>query len=281
MSKQAVAILEWYEAMGVDQWVEESPQNHLTASAKVQTNLSEATPTPASAPATTAAPAAAAPLKPAPKPPTTDASANSSRYTPYVEALKKANEAAQKCQSLDELRMAVMQFKELSICRSATQAVFAEGTADAPLMIIGEAPGAQEDRQGVPFCGPSGKLLDKMLTAIDHSREENAYITNSVFWRPPGNRTPSAEEIAVCQPFVKRHIELQKPQLILLLGGVAVRSVLDQHDSISRLRGKTLEVSSTGAKAVISYHPSYLLRQPNQKRLAWQDLLLTKAELKR
>jgi len=262
MGNQAIAVLEWYLAMGVDEVVEESPQNHLIA----------VTPAPAPAKTTVTAP----PLTPAAT--TTTANAN---YTPPAEALQKAQELAQKATTLAELREAVMNFKELGICRSATQPVFAEGVENAPLMVIGEAPGADEDRRGIPFCGVSGQLLDKMLAAIGYSRQENAYITNSVFWRPPGNRTPTPEEIAICQPFVRRHIELQKPQIIFLLGGVAVRSVLDAQESISRLRGKNHLISDSKIEAVVSYHPSYLLRQPSQKKLAWQDLLRVKASLQK
>ena len=265
MGNQAIAVLEWYHAMGVDEWVEETPQNHLM-------RVEAPSPAPQASPVAAKA-EAAPPLKPATTPQAP------SNYTPPSAALEKAKTLAENCKSVDELREAVMNFKELGICRSATQPVFAEGAADAPLMVIGEAPEAEEDRRGTPFCGPSGKLLDKMLAAIEMSRETNALITNSVYWRPPGNRTPSAEEIAICQPFVQRHIALHKPKLILLLGGVAVRSVLDEQNSISRLRGKSHPLKQGDATAVISYHPSYLLRQPSQKRLAWQDLLRIKAAL--
>lgn len=260
--RQAIAVLEWYQAMGVDEWVEETPQNRFNKAEPKTETPKEARKT-----------VEAAPLTPTPKAPT------SSNYTPPAAALQNAKEIADKCSSLDELRDAVMNFKELGICRSATQPVFAEGVSDSPLMVIGEAPGAEEDRKGVPFCGPSGQLLDKMLAAIDMSRSENVYITNTVFWRPPGNRTPSAEEIAICQPFVRKHIQLQKPKLVLLLGGVAVRSVLDESNSISRLRGKNHDIPDSSIQAAVSYHPSYLLRQPSQKRLAWQDLLRIKAAL--
>ncbi len=267
MGNQALAILEWYQAMGVDEVVEETPQNRLL--------LAHSNPLPKAEPQNASVAAAASPaFIPEVKTPTT-----SSNYTPPAAALEKATELAEKATSLTELRDAVMNFKELSICKSATQPVFAHGTENASLMVIGEAPGAQEDRQGIPFCGPSGQLLDKMLAAIGMSREENAYITNTVFWRPPGNRTPTPEEIATCQPFVRKHIELIKPKIVLLLGGVAVRSVLDQQTSISRLRGQNTAVPDSSVEAIVSYHPSYLLRQPNQKKLAWQDLLRIKAAL--
>ena len=253
---QAIAILEWYQAMGVDEWVEETPQNRLAA-AKVEpsqtTQKAQAEPT-------------TAPATPSNQP-----------YNPPAALIEKTTELAAKASTTDELRDAVMNFKELTICKTATQPVFADGVAEAELMVIGEAPGAQEDRQGIPFCGPSGQLLDKMLEAIGMSRSTNSLITNTVFWRPPGNRTPTPEEIAICQPFVQKHIELLKPKAIMLLGGVAVRSVLDEQTSISRLRGK--EQQTQAIPTVVSYHPSYLLRQPTQKKLAWQDLLRIKALL--
>ncbi|MDG1286654.1 MAG: uracil-DNA glycosylase [Rickettsiales bacterium] len=269
MGNQGIAILEWYQAMGVDEWVEETPQNHLA----MVTAQSLTQPTASTPPNTVSATAAPAFI------PETKAISPASNYTPPAAALEKATELAAKATTIAELREAVMNFKELSICKSATQPVFAQGAEGADLMVIGEAPGTQEDRQGTPFCGPSGQLLDKMLAAIGMSRETNAYITHTVFWRPPGNRTPTPEEITTCQPFVRKHIELAKPKLILLLGGVAVRSVLDKQDSISRLRGKNSEILDSSIEAIVSYHPSYLLRQPNQKKLAWQDLLRIKAAL--
>lgn len=182
--------------------------------------------------------------------------------------------------SLEALEAAIKSYQGLAICRTATQAVFAEGVANASLMVIGEAPGAEEDRKGVPFCGPSGQLLDKMLAAIGFSRKENAYITNSLFWRPPGNRTPSIEELLTCKPFVEKHIFLQNPKVILLTGGVAVRALLGEETSISRLRGKvhsyTNPLSRKEIPVIITYHPSYLLRSPAQKKLAWEDMLTLK-----
>lgn len=151
-------------------------------------------------------------------------------------------------------------------------------------MIIGEAPGVQEDAQGIPFCGPSGMLLDKMLASIGLSRSENAYISNTVFWRPPGNRTPSPEETAICLPFVEKHIALVNPALLILAGGVATTTLLQKDQSISRLRGKLYDYTnpylSKPIPTLLTYHPSYLLRSPAQKSLAWQDLLMAKQFLK-
>ena len=260
MGNQAIATLEWYLAMGVDELVEETPQNRLIEQKKSE--IPEEVTIKNTAP----------PLKPK----SNTIIANT--YASPSIALEKATKLADKASTINELRDAIINYKELSICNSATQPVFADGATNAPLMVIGEAPGAQEDKQGIPFCGPSGQLLDKMLATIGMSRSEDTYITNTLFWRPPGNRTPTQEEIAACQPFVQKHIELLKPKVILLLGGVAIRSVLDKQESISRLRGNAHSVQNT--QVIASYHPSYLLRQPAQKRLAWQDLLRVKACLK-
>ncbi len=267
MGNQELAIIEWYRAMGVDMWVDETPHNRLATSSNHSEKLKSA-PSEAEAKSNHVAPLTPA-LKASPSAP----------YTPPAEALHKAQSLAAKCTTIEQLRDAVLSFRDLGICRSATHPVFAQGVEHAPLMVIGEAPGAQEDRSGVPFCGPSGQLLDKMLGAIGYNRNENALITNSVYWRPPGNRTPTAEEIAICQPFVNKHIELQKPKVLFLLGGVAVRSVLGETSPLSRLRGKVQQYGTNNIPVIISYHPSYLLRQPTQKRLAWNDLLQLKALL--
>lgn len=252
---EALAILDWYAAMGVDELLEETPQNRLTAKPKRPPLKTAAAPS--SSPAT-AQPAAAA-------------------------LLQETQALADAAQTLAELEQAVKNFKGLSICKTATNPVFADGIADSQLMIIGEAPGAQEDRQGVPFCGPSGHLLDKMLAAIGHDRKKNCYISNVIFWRPPGNRNPSPEEIAVCRPFVQKHIALIRPKVLFLAGGVAIRALLEDDRSIGRLRGQVHSyhnpVDNRQTPVVVSYHPSYLLRMPTQKRLAWDDLLLLKAQL--
>lgn len=150
-------------------------------------------------------------------------------------------------------------------------------------MVIGEAPGADEDRQGLPFVGPSGKLLDRMLASIGLSRESNAYITNIVPWRPPGNRNPNAAEIAVCLPFLEKHIALVRPKLILALGGSSAATLLGATQGIGALRGKPWEHSNRflgqPVPLLATFHPAYLLRQPGQKRLAWRDLLLARSLL--
>lgn len=190
----------------------------------------------------------------------------------------KARVLADQCHTLDELRKAVMNFDDCALKKTATNTVFSDGNPKAEVMLIGEAPGAQEDEKGIPFCGPSGQLLDKVLGSIGLTREKNVYISNTIFWRPPGNRQPSEEETGMCLPFVEKHIALIAPKLLILCGGTACTTVLQQDQSISRLRGKTYEYTnpylSAPIQTVVIYHPSYLMRSPGQKKLAWQDMLL-------
>jgi DNA polymerase len=147
-------------------------------------------------------------------------------------------------------------------------------------MLIGEAPGRDEDLQGKPFVGRAGQLLDRMLAAIGLS-ESQVYITNTVYWRPPGNRTPTPEEIEACAPFLARQIELLSPRVLVLLGGAAAKTILGVSEGIMRLRGKWLNYPCAGRDlpALATLHPAYLLREPERKRLAWHDLLMLKAAL--
>lgn len=182
--------------------------------------------------------------------------------------------------SLDELKKAVMSFDGCDLKKTATNTVFGDGASDAKIMLIGEAPGAEEDEQGIPFCGDSGKLLDNMLASIGLTREENVYITNSVFWRPPANRRPTKEEIALCRPFVEQHIALFKPKLLILIGSTAVTSLLGSDLEISKIRQEyysyTNEYLTDHIPTTAIFHPAYLMRQPSQKKQAWYDLLKIK-----
>ena len=193
---------------------------------------------------------------------------------------KDTKKQADNCDDLSKLEETVKAFKGLSITKTATNTVFSDGNPDSEIMLIGEAPGAEEDAQAIPFCGASGKMLDQMLSYIGLLREKNFYITNSVFWRPPGNRRPTPEELAVCSAFVEKHISLINPKLIILIGGTAITSVLKEKQGITKLRGKFFEYSNSYISSPIPttaiFHPSYLLRSPGQKRLAWQDLLVIK-----
>lgn len=172
------------------------------------------------------------------------------------------------------LKAAIESFDGCELKRTARNTVFARGNAAAPLMVIGEGPGQEEDREGLPFVGRSGQLLDRMLAAIGLD-ETSAYITNVVFWRPPGNRKPSSEEIEMCRPFVERHIALAKPRFILLAGGISTQALLKSPQGIMALRGRWSEISVDGhtVPALPTYHPAFLLRRPQEKAKAWADLL--------
>ncbi|HYE00472.1 MAG TPA: uracil-DNA glycosylase, partial [Alphaproteobacteria bacterium] len=165
---------------------------------------------------------------------------------------------------------------------TATNIVFADGNPASGLMLIGEAPGEEEDRQGRPFVGASGKLLDRMLAAIGRDRG-NTYISNMLYWRPPGNRTPTDAEIAACMPFVHRHLALAQPAALVLLGGTAAKSILGTAEGITRLRGRWTDLSLPGLirpiPTLAAYHPAYLLRNPRAKREAWKDFLSLKQRL--
>jgi DNA polymerase len=165
-------------------------------------------------------------------------------------------------------------FEGCALKRSAANTVFSDGVEGAPVMLIGEAPGREEDRAGKPFVGKAGQLLDRMLAAIGLDRNRNAYITNVVNWRPPGNRNPSPEEAALCLPFLRRHIELADPRIIILLGAVATRHVAGKTEGIMRARGHWLEyrLGERMTPLLPTLHPAYLLRQPAHKNLAWRDL---------
>jgi DNA polymerase len=190
------------------------------------------------------------------------------------DAIGGAMAAAAAATSLAELRAALEAFEGCALKRTATNTVFADGVAHAPVMLIGEAPGRDEDRIGKPFVGRAGQLLDKMLASIGLDRKTNAYITNGINWRPPDNRDPSPEEAASCLPFLRRHIELADPRIIILLGAVAARHVVGVSDGIMKLRGRWMDyrVGDRMVPLMPTLHPAYLLRQPAHKKLAWRDL---------
>ena len=246
-------LLEWQTAMGADDAVLNAPRDRMRAEAK-----------PAERPrrATTAAPVAPTPAPVA--------------NAPQSAMLANAKELADAATDLAALRAAVESFDGCSLRRTATHTVFADGSPDAPLMLIGEAPGADEDRIGLPFVGRSGQLLDRMLATVGVRRSENVYITNVLFWRPPGNRKPTPEETAICLPFVWRHIALKRPKIVVLCGGTATATLLNRSDGITRLRGKWFDllVPDLGpVPALATYHPSFLLRAPAHKSESWRDLL--------
>jgi uracil-DNA glycosylase len=184
------------------------------------------------------------------------------------------------CQTLDDIAAALSHFDACTLKKTATNLCFADGNPRARVMLVGEAPGRDEDIEGKPFVGRSGQLLDKMLAAIGLSRhaedpEKAVFITNTIFWRPPGNRTPTEAETAMCLPFLQRTIEIQQPQFIVCLGATPAHRLTGLHDGILKLRGKWL-LCTSGSRSIPllpTLHPAYLLRQPAQKRLAWRDLL--------
>lgn len=187
---------------------------------------------------------------------------------------------ADQAKTLEELKQIIMNFNECALKKFAKNTVFSDGNPDSKIMLIGEAPGAKEDEEGIPFCGESGMLLDTMLSTIGLSREKNIYITNSVFWRPPGNRRPTQEEIDMCRPFLEKHIALIKPKLIILVGNTAATSVLGSHDGISKVRQNYYSYNNQyhheNIPTTALFHPAYLLRQPSQKKATWFDLLKMK-----
>lgn len=188
-----------------------------------------------------------------------------------------ARSAAMASQDLQGLRAALAAFEHCELKRGARNLVFADGVPGSRVMIIGEAPGREEDREGRPFVGLAGQLLDKMLAAIDLSRETSVYITNVLPWRPPQNRDPKPVEIAMMQPFLQRHIALAKPDVLVIMGNHSCQALLGRR-GITRLRGEWVEAH--GKPALPMFHPAYLLRTPAAKREAWADLLSLKARLR-
>lgn len=190
---------------------------------------------------------------------------------------QRARDLAAAAATIDELRAALAAFDGCALRNTATNLVFADGNPASGLMLIGEGPGAEEDRAGKPFVGPSGQLLDRMLGSIGLSRE-NYLITNLIPWRPPGNRNPTEAEILVCLPFLLRHIALVRPQRLVLLGALSAKAVLGGNAGITRMRGKWAAATIPGLpdpiQALPMFHPAYLLRNPGAKREAWADLLM-------
>ncbi len=248
-------LLRWYAAMGVDEAIDATPQDRLTPPMP---------PPPKAMPSPIAAPVPAV------------ASATGTNAA-------NARKLAESATTLEELRTAIASFDGCALRRTATNTVFADGTPHAPVMILGEAPGADEDRIGRPFVGRSGQLLDRMLAAIGLDRQRNVYITNVLFWRPPGNRKPSDEEIATCLPFVWRHIALNAPKLVVLCGGTATSAMLGRREGIMKLRGQWFDLAVPGLDQLIpaltTYHPSFLLRAPARKSEAWRDFLELRSKI--
>jgi DNA polymerase len=235
---------------------------------------------PPAAPAPISPPRATSPVRtesPAPKPRT------KAKLQPAEDAVNTARTMAAAAGSIAELRAAVERFEGCALKATARNTAFSDGVDHAPVLLLGEAPGKEEDEQGKPFVGRSGQLLDKMLAAIGLDRKSNILISNTIYWRPPGNRDPTQGEIVACLPFVERLIELSQPKLLILTGKAAAHTVLKREDGVMKLRGRRLFYNREGlaapVNAMVMLHPAYLLRQPQQKRLAWADLLLAEAWL--
>ena len=267
-------ILAFYRDAGVDAALSDHPvdrfalsQNHA---ARAQATPAEPVPEPARQPSTRAVSLAAPAGRQPPSP----------LALPSEGAIMAAREAAAAAESLDDLRQILAGFEGCNLRFTATNLVFADGDPKARVMLVGEAPGLEEDLQGRPFVGRSGQLLDKMLAAIGLDRTQ-AYIANVIPWRPPGNRTPTPQETEICRPFIERQIFLADPDFLVLLGGASAKQILRTTEAITRIRGKWRPYA-TGRReirAMATLHPAYLLRNPIQKRFAWRDLLTLKAAL--
>jgi uracil-DNA glycosylase family 4 len=263
-----IEALRWQVEAGADEALAETPRDRFAAPAPqaAPSPSPSPPPVPAARSAPRPAPAAAAPAAP----------------VPAADGTASGYELAGTCKTLDELRAALAAFDGCPLSKTATNLVFADGNPEARVLIIGEAPGAEEDRQGLPFVGPAGQLLDRMLAAIGLDRE-SVLISNTIYWRPPGNRNPNPAEIAACLPFVERVIEIVDPAVLVLAGGVAAKTLLATGEGIMKLRGRWHDFETSRMShpipALPIYHPAFLLRSPGQKRMAWRDLLAIRARL--
>ncbi|MGL4810342.1 MAG: uracil-DNA glycosylase [Beijerinckiaceae bacterium] len=273
----AADILAFYRDHGVEEALDEAAHDRFAESGAPMTGLAAAgadrTPGIAPSPSPrTAAENPAAPVvirRPQAEP----------AIDPDV-AAADARSVAAACQTLDDLRTAMERFEGCALKRTATQLVFADGNPRSRLMLVGEGPGQEEDRQGLPFVGRSGQLLDRMLKAIGHDRT-SVYIANVVPWRPPGNRTPTPLELAICRPFIERQIELVDPDVLVCIGLPSAQTLLGVKDGITKARGRwlTCRVGEREVPAMPVLHPAYLLRSPSHKKFAWRDLKAIRTRL--
>ena len=276
-------LLAWYEAMGADAALEEQPIDWLARGERAPgagfalpaARAESARADPEPAPAPRARPTAAIAPAQAARPPRQFVGKPTG---PSGEADGRGAAAA--ARALSELEAVLQRFAGCGLKATAKNLCFYRGAEQARLMIVGEAPGRDEDLEGKPFVGRAGMLLDKMLAAIGLS-ENDVHITNIVYWRPPGNRTPTPQEALACRPFLERQVALVAPQIVLALGGAAAKHLFDVADGIMRVRGKwrDIEIGGHTARAMATLHPAYLLRTPAAKGMAWRDLLAIKAAL--
>jgi uracil-DNA glycosylase family 4 len=279
--KAARELLAFYQEAGVDALVGEAPVDRFADATPVISAVAPALP-------------AAEVGRPQPGPdkggggqglprlqPRELRSGGGASMTPSPEAaVMAARDAARNAASLDELRAILDRFDGCGLKATATQLVFADGNPQARVMFVGEAPGRDEDIEGLPFVGRSGKLLDRMMAAIGLDRG-SVYIANIIPWRPPGNRDPSPQESTVCLPFIRRQIELANPDVLVCLGKPSAVALLDIKEGILKVRGRwfAFHTGTREIRATVTLHPAYLLRQPLQKRLAWRDFLAIKKAL--
>ena len=256
--------LRWHIEMGVDELIDDQPIDRYAAAAIPRAAV--AVPSPS---------ANSQPIRPA-------TSASPGQPLAPSEGARDAIAIARDANSIEDLRERLETFEGCALKFTATNTVFADGNPASDIMFIGEAPGVDEDRQGLPFVGASGQLLNRMLSALGRERT-SIYISNILFWRPPGNRSPTAAETAACLPFVQRHIELARPKVLVFLGGSSAKTMLDRTEGIMRLRGKWFDYMSeelgTPIPAMPTFHPAFLLRQSAQKREAWRDFLAIQEKL--
>jgi DNA polymerase len=270
--EEAVALLAFQVAAGVGEALCDEVQNRYQSAPESETRAPQATaPQSEARRAPAMREAAPAPFR-----------AQAPATIPLEEGrvVETARSIAARCRTLDELRDALAVFEGCALRNTAKNLVFADGNPKARVMLVGEAPGKDEDIQGLPFVGVSGKLLDRMLASIGLDRT-SVYIANTLPWRPPGNRPPTAIEQAICMPFIERQIELSSAEILVLVGGVSAKLMLATDTGIMRLRGKwsTYRIETRELPALPILHPAYLLRQPAQKRLAWRDLISLKARI--
>lgn len=271
--EDALAALAWQVEMGADDAVMNVPTDWSSADPRAMLGKPPAR---IQMPVERAPPASPRPAARAPSPAAIGSDA----------VIKSARQTAAACQSLDDIRAALEKFDGCPLKATAKSLVFEDGNREARVMVVGEAPGADEDRQGKPFIGRSGQLLDRMLAAIGLDRNADnpaqaAYISNIIFWRPPGNRKPTDAEVVMCLPFIERAIALKKPDILICAGGTPAQQLLRTTTGITRLRGNwgTYDAGGTPIPCLPTLHPAYLLRNPSAKRQVWQDLLSVKKRL--
>lgn len=270
------ALLQWHIDMGCDECIADAPIDRFAASvAAMSVRAPESMP--AGAPPVPPPTAAGTPMPAATKGTRISAAEVDSQLQ-----ITNARHLAEQATTITELRAAIETFEGCALKKTATNLVLSDGPENARLMLVGEAPGAEEDRQGVPFVGPSGQLLNAMLESIGIAREQ-VLISNSVFWRPPGNRTPTTQETVVCRPFIERLIEIVHPRVLVCVGAPSAHNLLGETQGISRLRGKWYMFQTPRLSAPVDatalFHPAYLLRTPIKKRDAWHDMLMIKQKL--